>query len=592
MKNLSVLLFSAAVFLLVPGMSEGSDGSIVGWGYNGYGQCDVPAPNEGFVAVAGGGIHSLGLKEDGSIVVWGSNENGQCNVPEPNESFVAVAGGSFHSLGLKEDSSIVAWGFNGYGQCDVPAPNEGFVAVAAGDWHSLGLKADGSIVAWGRNTYGQCNVPAPNESFVAVAGGACHSLGLKEAGSIVAWGSNSWGQCNVPAPNEGFVAVAGGFYHSLGLKEYGSIVAWGYNTYGQCNVPAPNESFVAVAAGDHHSLGLKEAGSIVAWGNNGSGQCNVPEPNEGFVAVVAGCWHSLGLHAYLHVIEPDSSTTWTHFETDLPVGWTGVYCDSVSIILYDGAVFIDTLAASAPNTGSWVFSGPVPMSWDPGIEYMIYIEDDLGYFGWSEEFTIAPSEGAEIITVTEPNASTTWNNIELDRMISWSYPALLDMNRSLSGDSVSITLYKNSVFIDTLISSTPNTGTWVFSDSLPLTWESGSDYRVHVVDNLANHGWSEEFIIEIDLGMNLPDDMDRLCLLPVVPNPSDGLFTISYCIPQASEATVVIYDLAGKPVYEVASGELSSDLHQLRMSDMPSGVYFCRLRVGSDSFTERFVVIR
>ena len=78
----------------------------------------------------------------------------------------------------------------------------------------------------------------------------------------------------------------------------------------------------------------------------------------------------------------------------------------------------------------------------------------------------------------------------------------------------------------------------------------------------------------------------------MVPNPSDGLFSISYCIPQASEATVVIYDLSGKPVYEVASGELSSGLHQLRMSDMPSGVYFCRLRVGADSFTERFVVIR
>jgi len=35
----------------------------VAWGHNEYGQCDVPSPNSGFVAVAGGGLHSLGLRE-------------------------------------------------------------------------------------------------------------------------------------------------------------------------------------------------------------------------------------------------------------------------------------------------------------------------------------------------------------------------------------------------------------------------------------------------------------------------------------------------------------------------------------------------
>ena len=60
--------------------------------YGNYtGQCNVPAPNSGFVAVAAGYSHSLGLKADGSIVAWGDNANGQCNVPAPNSGFVAVA---------------------------------------------------------------------------------------------------------------------------------------------------------------------------------------------------------------------------------------------------------------------------------------------------------------------------------------------------------------------------------------------------------------------------------------------------------------------------------------------------------------------
>ena len=62
--------------------------------------------------------------------------------------FVAIAGGGYHSLGLRTDGSIVAWGagqpgWSGYphhGQCDVPEPNVGFVALAAGAHHSLGVK--------------------------------------------------------------------------------------------------------------------------------------------------------------------------------------------------------------------------------------------------------------------------------------------------------------------------------------------------------------------------------------------------------------------------------------------------------------------
>ena len=82
------------------------------------------------MAVAAGYWHSLGLKVDGSIVAWGGNSSGQCDVPPPNTDFVAVAAGGYHSLGLKGDGSIVAWGDNYSGQFDVPEPNTEFAAVA------------------------------------------------------------------------------------------------------------------------------------------------------------------------------------------------------------------------------------------------------------------------------------------------------------------------------------------------------------------------------------------------------------------------------------------------------------------------------
>ncbi|MBK8232389.1 MAG: hypothetical protein IPK72_17860 [Candidatus Eisenbacteria bacterium] len=107
-------------------------GPIVAWGDNADLQCDVPLPNDGFVAVACGHNQSLGLRGSGSIDAWGANESGQCDVPTPNSGFVAVAGGNWHSLGLRADGSVIAWGENGSGQCDAPTPVGGFVAIEAG----------------------------------------------------------------------------------------------------------------------------------------------------------------------------------------------------------------------------------------------------------------------------------------------------------------------------------------------------------------------------------------------------------------------------------------------------------------------------
>jgi alpha-tubulin suppressor-like RCC1 family protein len=314
-RSIGAFVVAATGFALCALPASADDGSIVAWGQDAYGQCDVPAPNLDFVAIEGGSWHTIALKVDGSIRAWGRNDYGQTDLPSPNSGFIAVAAGERHNLALKSDGSIVAWGLNNYGQCTVPLPNAGFVAIAAGGEQSLGLKSDGSIVAWGRNDYGQCSVPAPNSNFIAVAAGGLHSLGLKGAGSIVVWGYNTSGQCNVPSPNANFIAVAGGGEHSLGLKSDGSIVAWGLNGDGQCNVPSPNTDFVGLAGGYYHSLGLKSDGSVRAWGRNDYGQCNLPSPNAGFTAVAAGWWHSLGLMG----LQPEMIYSWS---MDTSPGWT------------------------------------------------------------------------------------------------------------------------------------------------------------------------------------------------------------------------------------------------------------------------------
>lgn len=76
MRRFSVILGMAilAVLLLGMGLARSQPtGSIVAWGYNGQGQCDVPAPNADFVAVAGGWYHSLALKASSEMFVLSPN---------------------------------------------------------------------------------------------------------------------------------------------------------------------------------------------------------------------------------------------------------------------------------------------------------------------------------------------------------------------------------------------------------------------------------------------------------------------------------------------------------------------------------------
>ena len=92
MKTLRAVLFA----VLLPGIAA-AQGEILSWGNQ------VAVSQESLtdlIAIAGGYSHSLGLKADGTIVPWGHGGYGQCDVPAPNAGFVAVAAGFSHSLML------------------------------------------------------------------------------------------------------------------------------------------------------------------------------------------------------------------------------------------------------------------------------------------------------------------------------------------------------------------------------------------------------------------------------------------------------------------------------------------------------------
>ena len=116
-----------------------TNGTVVGWGDNGFGQASPPSNLSNVVAITAGDLHSAALCSNGTVVVWGDDTFGQTNVPPGLSNVVALAAGDFHTLALLSNGTIVAWGNNTYGQLDVPPSATNALAITSGYYHGLAL---------------------------------------------------------------------------------------------------------------------------------------------------------------------------------------------------------------------------------------------------------------------------------------------------------------------------------------------------------------------------------------------------------------------------------------------------------------------
>lgn len=138
----------------------------------------VPAGLANVQAIAAGYSHSLALQSNGTVVAWGDNSYGQTNVPPGLSNVMAISAGFGFSVALQSNGMVVAWGANYYGQTNFPLALGSVVAVAAGGYHCLALENSANLAAWGYDAYGQTDFPSGLTNVVAIAAGDSQSLAL------------------------------------------------------------------------------------------------------------------------------------------------------------------------------------------------------------------------------------------------------------------------------------------------------------------------------------------------------------------------------------------------------------------------------
>src|SRR5689334_20135656 len=101
------LLACGTAFFAAHVANAAQTGSVVVWGNQ---VLPVVQPGTRYIALAGGSAHNVALKSDGNLVAWGHDRYGQCRVPAGATNVVAVAAGGYHNLALMAGKSVVAWG--------------------------------------------------------------------------------------------------------------------------------------------------------------------------------------------------------------------------------------------------------------------------------------------------------------------------------------------------------------------------------------------------------------------------------------------------------------------------------------------------
>ncbi len=87
---------------------------------------------------------------------------------------------------------------------------------------------------------------------------------------------------------------------------------------------------------------------------------------------------------------------------------------------------------------------------------------------------------------------------------------------------------------------------------------------------------------------------DNFCLHPPYPNPFNPETTISFSLPKAGKIEISVFDVTGKKVAVLASGEYSAGNHVVKFDgrDLSSGVYFVRLNAENRNFTKKCLLLK
>lgn len=244
-----------------------ADDTVRCWGFDLYGQTNVPADLGPVVALAAGGFHTCAVKADDTVRCWGAAQDGATAVPADLGTVTSIAAGGSLSCAIRTDGTPRCWGRLGSSnELALPADIGTVTAISVHTDHGCAIKTGGIPVCWGGNANGKATIPAGLGTVISISAGEGHSCAVKTDGTPVCWGDDSSGQATVPADVPAATTIAAGRSTCM-LATDGTLRCWGDNSYGQAT-PPPG-TYQSLSSFFVASCAVSTANEVACWGPSG-----------------------------------------------------------------------------------------------------------------------------------------------------------------------------------------------------------------------------------------------------------------------------------------------------------------------------------
>ena len=116
-----------------------------------------------------------------------------------------------------------------------------------------------------------------------------------------------------------------------------------------------------------------------------------------------------------------------------------------------------------------------------------------------------------------------------------------------------------------------------------VNYESLSGNSLYHTDGL--------WVVKLIEGSEIPSEFQ---IVSTYPNPFNASTTITYSLPKAANVELKLFDLTGREITTLVSGNKQPGVHTatLTATDMPSGLYFVRLEASEHTLTRKVMLIR
>lgn len=228
-----------------------------------------------------------------------------------------------------------------------------------------------------------------------------------------------------------------------------------------------------------------------------------------------------------------------------------------------------------------------------------FVNDLVGYIVGDGGVILKTTTGGDI--VNHPPGAFRRLEPQDDSVYWYPGPSLITFRWTAAhdpdGDTVSYHLYVHARNAHVSFASLDT----VISDSLRWIWAWPTDsvaWTVTATDGRdstsASNGWGYFFVGRPDAADKPSAAQPERYDLSAFPNPFNPTTTLSFSLPHSGEASLSIFSIEGRRVFEKRFGVMSAGEHRVKFdgSALPSGVYISRLETPRAQISRKLVLMK